>query len=347
MMIREEKPQCAWNLRKKELKLSAAHAGMISRKEDLKLCWQTQTLFLMEGALSERLKHEFHLAVDGPAGMAGLVREKKGREALGILWRQYLAIACRYGMPLLAATPTRRCDRERAASAGLLDGEGKTSIFEENLALLCEIRDEADRQNALMFAGGMLGCRGDAYTGFGCLSAEEALKLHCWQAKLLRDAGADFLYAALMPCLPEAIGMAQAMAETGLPAIMSFTLREDGCLSDGTSLDTAIAVIDAETLPKPLFFMTNCIHPSLVIKALSQPFNRTERVRKRFLGIQANASALSYKELEYSAVTRQSHPEELAKDMLKLKNNFGMRLFGGCCGTTNIHMEAIAKALCR
>lgn len=346
-MIREEKPQCAWNLRKKELELSAARVGMTSRKEDLKLCWQTQTLFLMEGALSERLKHEFHLAVDGPVGMAGLVREKKGREALGILWRQYLAIACRHGMPLLAATPTRRCDRERAASAGLLDGEGKTSLFEENLALLCEIRDEADRQNALMFAGGMLGCRGDAYTGFGCLKAGEALKLHRWQAKLLRDAGADFLYAALMPCLPEAIGMAQAMAETDLPAIMSFTLREDGCLADGTSLDTAIAVIDAETLPKPLFFMTNCIHPSLVIRALSQPFNQTERVRKRFLGIQANASALSYRELENSAVTRQSHPEELAKDMLKLKNNFGMRLFGGCCGTTNIHMEAIAKALCR
>ena len=53
----------------------------------------------MEGALSERLKHEFHLRTEGPADMAGLVREEKGRAALGFLWRQYLAIAEKYGLP--------------------------------------------------------------------------------------------------------------------------------------------------------------------------------------------------------------------------------------------------------
>ncbi|HJD97913.1 homocysteine S-methyltransferase family protein [Mailhella massiliensis] len=318
-----------------------------SRGEALKQCWNTSPLFLMEGALSERLKHEFHLPTEGPAGMAGLVREKKGREALAFLWKQYLAIACKYSLPFLAATPTRRCDKERASSAGFIDKEGRSSIFKENMALLREVQDEADRKNALMFAGGMLGCKGDAYTGKGCLSTTKALELHRWQAGLFREAGADFLYAALMPSLTEALGMAQAMAETGLPFIISFTLRADGRLADGTPLYAAIDVLDAEISPRPLCFMANCVHPALVRKALSAPFNRTPLVRSRFLGIQANASPLSFRELEGSKVTMQSEPENLAKGMLRLKNNFGLRIFGGCCGTTDRHMEAIASALCQ
>ena len=317
-----------------------------SRGESLRSCWEMHPLFLMEGALSERLKHEFHLRTEGPADMAGLVREEKGRAALGFLWRQYLAIAEKYGMPFLATTPTRRCDKERAGRAGFVDENGESSIIHENMALLREVRDEADSRKTLMFAGGMMGCKGDAYTGEGCLSTREALLLHRWQAGLFKDAGADFLYAALMPSLLESLGMAQAMAETGLPFIVSFTLRADGCLADGTPLNTAIAVIDAETSPRPLCFMTNCVHPKLVRKALSAPFNRTPLVHSRFLGLQANASPLFFRELEGSKVTMQSEPEKLAAGMLALRNSFGLRIFGGCCGTTDRHMEAIASALC-
>ena len=321
-------------------------AAALSRGEELRSCWETRPLFLMEGALSERLKHEFHLCTEGPADMAGLVREEKGRAALGFLWRQYLAIAEKYGLPFLATTPTRRCDRERAARAGFVDENGESSILRENMALLREIQHEADARGALMFAGGMMGCKGDAYTGEGCLSAPEALRLHRWQARRFQEAGADFLYAALMPCLPESVGMAQAMAETGLPYIVSFTLRSDGRLADGTPLDTAITVIDAETSPRALCFMTNCVHPAPVRQALASPFNQTLRVRSRFLGLQANASPLSFRELEGSKVTRQSAPEKLAEGMVLLRKECGLRIFGGCCGTTDRHMEAMASKLC-
>ncbi len=329
------------------MKSNAAQAAAEpSRGEDFRNCWEKHPLFLMEGALSERLKHEFHLRTEGPADMAGLVREEKGRAALGFLWRQYLAIAEKYGLPFLAATPTRRCDRERAARAGFVDENGESSILLENMALLREIQHETDARGAVMFAGGMMGCKGDAYTGEGCLSAPDALRLHRWQARRFQEAGADFLYAALMPCLPESVGMAQAMAETGLPYIVSFTLRSDGRLADGTPLDTAITVIDAETSPRALCFMTNCVHPAPVRQALASPFNQTLRVRSRFLGLQANASPLSFRELEGSKVTRQSAPEKLAEGMVLLRKECGLRIFGGCCGTTDRHMEAMASKLC-
>ncbi len=48
------------------------------------------------------------------------------------------------------------------------------------------------------------------------------------------EAGVDFLYAALIPTLPEAAGMAWAMAETGIPYIVCFTIQRSGTLIDGT-----------------------------------------------------------------------------------------------------------------
>lgn len=47
----------------------------------------------MEGALGERLKREYGLETDGPAGMAGLVCEHEGRTALETLWREYIGVA--------------------------------------------------------------------------------------------------------------------------------------------------------------------------------------------------------------------------------------------------------------
>lgn len=63
------------------------------------------------------------------------------------------------------------------------------------------------------------------------------------QAGLFCDAGVDFLYAGIMPALPEAAGMARAHgAKPGVPYIISFTIQKDGRLIDGTTIHDAIAL---------------------------------------------------------------------------------------------------------
>lgn len=91
--------------------------------------------------------------------------------------------------------------------------------------------------------------------------------------------------------------------------------------------------------------MTNCVHPDIVYKALSHDFNRTEAVRRRFWGIQANTSPLPYEELDGCSDLKSSAPEALADSMMRLRDDFGFRIFGGCCGTNASHMRAAAKAL--
>lgn len=299
-------------------------------------CFHTHHALLMEGALGERLKREYHLNINGPIAIAGLVHTAPGRHALKTLWEGYARIAADYRLPFLATTPTRRVNRER-----LSQSQFSSAIVRENMDFLRTIQ----QQKPYMYIGGMIGCRGDAYTGTGCLSLEESRKFHSWEAALFTDTHPDFLYAALIPSLPEAAGIALALQETAIPYIISFTILKNGCLVDGTPLSDAIQFIDEKTQFAPLCYMTNCIHPTLVYEALSQPFNRTDNVRKRFLGIQANTSPLPYAQLDHARDLKTSAPKALAESILQLQELAALKIFGGCCGTDDRHMREIARRL--
>ena len=296
---------------------------------------------LMEGALGERLKTEYRLTPDANVALARFVYQVRGMDALSKLWNEYYQIAADHGLPFLATTPTRRAGRDF-----VLASAWSSDIIADNVKLLRHCLQE--RPGAPRFLGGLMGCRGDAYTGEGALTESEARKYHSWQAELFRKSDVDFLFAGIMPTLPEAKGMAQAMAATGLPYIISFTIRKDGRLIDGTTIHDAIVSIDRGFYQKPLCYMTNCVHPAIVFEALSQPFNRTDVVRERFFGVQGNTSPLSYEELDHAlpgADLKSSAPKRFAEDMLRLRKECGLQIFGGCCGTDGRYLEETAKRI--
>lgn len=294
-------------------------------------------LLLMEGAISERLKREYQIRLDPDVTMTQLADSPKGREALRSLWKEYLHIAEDFGVPYLALTPTRRANRDRMERAGC-----NSSILKRHVELLRSVQEES---KVPMFVGGLLGSYEDAFSAKGGLNEREAFAYHSWQAEALMAGKPDFLMAGLMPELPETIGMAKVLSDAGVPYLISFTLRRDGRLIDGTPLSDAIKSIDDAAERAPLCYMTNCIHPSLVKEALLQPFNQTEAVRSRFLGIQGNASPLSYDQLDQSPELKTSPPEEYAQSMLELKKVSSIRIFGGCCGTDGRHLTQTMKLL--
>ena len=81
---------------------------------------------------------------------------------------------------------------------------------------------------AIIVICGLMSCRGDAYKPAERLSEDGAFRFHSWQAEKLAEAGVDFLLAATLPALSEAIGLAAAQAATGKPYIISFVLRPQG-----------------------------------------------------------------------------------------------------------------------
>lgn len=271
--------------------------------------------------------------------MAPLVYDPQAQKALAALWGEYRGIAQKYSLPFLATTPTRRANRERTALAGY-DEE----LLFDNIAFLKQVRQQTGGEQG-MYLGALMGCRGDAYRADEVLSQEQAREFHSWAADAFARAGAEFLYAGIMPAKSEAMGMAQAMEQTGLPYLISFMIRKDGRLIDGTPISQAIAAIDAATNRHPLCYMTNCVHPSVLRQALLQPENRGKPEMQRFLGIQANTSPLSPEELDGAQQLFCSEPEELAAHMAALEQIQPFKIFGGCCGTDGAHMEAIAKRI--
>jgi len=298
-------------------------------------CIEQKSNILMEGALGERLKREYKLDFDKDVALAKLIYDSKGAVALNTLWSEYISIARKYDLPFLATTPTRRANRERIEKAG-----GTSSIIVDNVRFVRNIQQESGVE---MYVGGLLGCKGDAYTGDSALSKNDAKEFHKWQVDLFCQSGVDFLYAGIMPTLPEATGMAQAIADTGLPYIISFTIKKDGRLIDGTTISDAIKYIDSVIDKKPTCYMTNCVHPNIVYMALSQPFNNNDIVRSRFLGIQANTSPLSYAELDNSLDLKCSEPDIFADDMIRLREISRIKIFGGCCGTDSRHLDQVAR----
>ena len=304
----------------------------------------------MEGALGERLKREYNITFDENVAMAGLIYTEQGRKALSELWSGYIEIAQKYGFPFIATTPTRRANKERVEKSAY-----SANIMEDNVQFLRSVfqgvQNESEQMNSEkmskieMYVGGLMGCKGDAYTAEGALSESDAYEFHKWTAEHFLEAKADFLYAGIMPALPEAAGLAKSASDTKLPYIISFTVQADGKLIDGTSIADAITYIDEVTENKPVCYMANCVHPRILNQALSQPFNQMEIVRNRFRGIQANTSPLSYAELDGAKDLKSSAPEDFAEEMIWLNKVSSFQIWGGCCGTDNRHIECLARKL--
>ena len=147
----------------------------------------------------------------------------------------------------------------------------------------------------------------------------------------MAEAGAEFLLAATLPALSEATGLAQAMAETGLPALVSFVPSLEGLLLDGTPLAAAIAAIDA--VSPPSCYLVNCVHPDNVLAGLAAEVNRGRPELTRLVGIQGNASTLGVDELDGSAELHRDGERALVEGALVLRRDHGFQVFGGCCGT--------------
>jgi S-methylmethionine-dependent homocysteine/selenocysteine methylase len=139
----------------------------------------------------------------------------------------------------------------------------------------------------------------------------------------------------------EAIGIARAAQDHGLPAVVSFTLETDGRLPDGQPLSAAIERVDVETAGSVAYFMINCAHPTHFAGVLEED----EPWHERIGGLRANASAKSHAELDEAEELDEGDPAALGAQHGALRPRLGaVAVLGGCCGTDRRHVEAIGRA---
>ena len=91
-----------------------------------------------------------------------------------------------------------------------------------------------------------------------------------------------------------------------------------------------------------MYYMINCAHPTHLTDALAAGGSWRDRVR----GLRANASRRSHKELDESHDLDEGNPEELGREYQELRRLLpNLSVVGGCCGTDERHVAAIAKAM--
>jgi len=283
-----------------------------------------------------RVSNEFGGIPDKQIMNAGLIYDAVGRKILSKIYGQYLQVAQDFSLPILLMTNTRRANKERVLSSVYRD----KNVMSDYADFLREI---VTAYKCEVYIGGYIGCKGDGYTGEGCLLKEEAAGFHSWQVEAFNRSDIDFIMASLMPTLEESVGMAIALENSNFPYIFSFMVREEGVISDGTSIDKAIRYIDNAVQKKPLCYMANCIHPRILKNALRR--NDTTLIKDRFKGIQANAAYLAPEELDRPSKTKSSDACDLTKEMIALDNEFPLKIYGGCCGTDDTHIREFAKWL--
>jgi S-methylmethionine-dependent homocysteine/selenocysteine methylase len=270
-----------------------------------------------------------------------LLKDDAGTAALRKYFTAYAALARRLGTGFVLESATWRA----SADWGEKLGYSRDAIVDANrkaVTLLHAIRDAHEGGATRMVVSGCIGPRGDGYDPDAFMSADEAERYHALQATTFRDADADMVTAITMTYPNEAIGLTRAARAAGMPVAISFTVETDGRLPNGQPLGAAIEEVDAATASAPAYYMINCAHPTHFAGVLAQGAGWTSRIR----GLRANASTKSHAELDQATELDAGNPAELAAQYRDLRATLAnLTVLGGCCGTDQRHVEAIARAV--
>ena len=311
------------------------HLVILSQIKYMLPLFSEYSFVLSEAAICERLRGNNSINLHPTLFNSPLIYEEYAAEVLAGITHEYIDIAREFGVPVAIAAPTWRLDVERVAAADV-----PVSINQDAVDFVKKVKRDSGYQDVYLF--GLMAPKNDCYNPSVALSAEEAMLFHAGQANQLADSGLDFLLAQTMPSVREAEGIARAMIASELPFIISFCINSEGQVLDGTPLNDAINILDQKLNGAPLGYAVNCSHPTFV-KADAM----SKATLARLVGICANASAKDHNELEQTKQTIADDIDVWADSMVMLHETYGVKILGGCCGTTDHHLRALCERICK
>jgi S-methylmethionine-dependent homocysteine/selenocysteine methylase len=295
-------------------------------------------LFLGDGGLETTMIYDEGIELEHFAAFL-LLDDDRGREALRRYYRSYIELAHKYGAGFTLDTPTWRAN----ADWGSRLGRSAADLVEINRAAVGfaqELRAAHETDAMPIAVCGTIGPRADAYHPATVMSPAEAERYHAVQIRTFKDAGVDMVSAYTLAYADEATGIVRAARALSVQVSVSFTVETDGRLPSGQSLPEAIELVDAGTDGHPAYFMINCAHPAHFAAVVSQPGGWRERIG----GVRPNASRKSHGELDRAAELDSGDPDELAWAYKRLQPHLaGLRVLGGCCGTSDRHVDRICS----
>lgn len=298
----------------------------------------TDAVYLSDGGLETTLL--FREGVELPDFAAfPLLDTDEGRSRVAGYFMPYFDLAEAAGTGFVLDTPTWRANPDWGQRLGY-DAAALAAANRRSVQYVRELA--GTRPLVPMVLNGVIGPRGDGYAPRELMSAEESAAYHALQTDALADAGAQMVSALTMTYTAEAIGVVRAATTVGVPVVVSFTVETDGRLPSGQSLGEAVREVDDATAGAAVYFMVNCAHPVHFLPVLEEAGSWLDRVK----GVRANSSTKSHAELDEATELDRGDVPGLARHYAELRRVLpDLRVVGGCCGTDEGHVAAIAREL--
>lgn len=268
-----------------------------------------------------------------------LLDDDAGTEALRSYYASYAQLAAELGAGLVLDTVTWRASADWGEKLGY-DEAALEDVNRRAVALLRELR----RDEPPLLISGCVGPRGDGYVVGETMTPEEAERYHDAQIAVFADENVDLVSALTLTYADEATGIVRAAMRHVVPVVISFTVETDGRLPSGQALGEAIEQVDQATNGAAAYFMVNCAHPTHFAHVLEDGAPWLERI----VGLRANASTKSHAELDESDELDSGDPDDLGARYRSLQDMLPrLAVVGGCCGTDERHVAAVARAVTR
>lgn len=193
-----------------------------------------------------------------------------------------------------------------------------------------EIAREAAGENR--YVAGSMAPLEDCYSPHLTPSDAELQAEHSEMARNLADSGVDLILIETQVTIREGVIAARAASETGLPFAVSFVCRQPGILLSGESLSDAF---DRVREWKPVAFLVNCTPVDEILPSLEPLLPRLGEILP---GAYANTGRLL---ANGSWEATEGHLSAVYAEFARRWISSGVRIVGGCCGTTPDHISAI------
>ena len=296
--------------------------------------------YLTEGGQETELKYKHGHELPEFA-MYPLLDDPRAVADLTTMYTRYLEVAAEHGFVALMGGLDYRASPDWASKLGI-SPERLEDFQLRSIDFLREVARPFEGNVPGILIAGIVGPRGDAYGANRTITAEEAEEYHGVQIETLRVAGVDLVSAMTFNSVPEGVGVARAAAGAGLPLSLSFMVDPAGRLLGGTPLHEAVEAVDTQAGDaRPDFFGVNCSHPDEFAPALVDgPW--IERLRS----LRPNAAMAEKQSLCRIGHLVSGDPEALGAQIAAIARELPhLDVFGGCCGTWDDHLRAIASEL--
>ena len=232
----------------------------------------------------------------------------------------------------LVETNTFGANRFKLAAHGFSD-----RVVEFNRAGAGVARQAVELSGRPVFVAGSMGPMGRAMAPLGAVTAEEVREAYAEQAEALAAGGVDVLILETFTDLGELLEAVRAVRRAAaLPVIAQMTFTQDGktLLGHGPrEIAEALERAGADVVG------ANCsVGSQGILEVTAQMAAVVHRAK---LSAMPNAGFPAYVGGRYMYFSTPEYMAEHARQMVGL----GIRLIGGCCGTTPDHIAAIRDAL--